>query len=253
MTVNGVGRGLGVLAVDDERPALDELVWLLERSPLVGLVVAAGSAGDALRCLQAESFDAVLLDIRMPGFDGLELAQVLTRFSEPPAVVFVTAHEEYALAAFEVDAVGYLLKPVDAERLDGVLAKVAESRAAGARSRARDGLETVAAELAGRTVLVSRSEVSWVEASGDYVRLHTTGGDSHLVRIPLATLEERWGPHGFVRIHRGFLVALRAVRELRTEGSQTVVQVEGHELPVSRRQVRELRDRLVRATSRTGP
>jgi Response regulator of the LytR/AlgR family len=100
-------------------------------------------------------------------------------------------------------------------------------------------------ELAGRTRLLPRSAVRWVEAQGDYARLHT-GDGSHLVRIPLSVLEERWADVGFVRIHRSYLVALRLIRELRLTGSGYVVRVDDRELPVSRRHTRELKDRLVR-------
>ncbi len=104
---------LSVLAVEDELPSLDELTFLLERSPQVGRVTAARNADEALHQLQLQTYDVVLLDIRMPGLDGLELARVLSRFAEPPALAFVTAHEEHALEAFDVGAIGYLLKPID--------------------------------------------------------------------------------------------------------------------------------------------
>ena len=103
---------LKVLVIDDERPALDELTFLLGRDPRIGEVMGSDSATEALRVLQAEEVDAVFLDIQMPGLTGLDLAQVLSRFKSPPPVVFVTAHEEHAVAAFELRAVDYVLKPV---------------------------------------------------------------------------------------------------------------------------------------------
>lgn len=240
--------GLAVLAVDDERPALDEICYLVRRSPEVGEVLGVDSSTEALRELRQHHFDVVLLDIRMPGLDGLELASLLDRFASPPAVVFVTAHEGYALDAFGVNAVSYLLKPVSGERLAAVLHRVGDSRPGGGA----DGeLDTLAVDLPGRTVMVARDEVEWVESAGDYVRLHTLRGGSHLVRVPMAVLEDRWSGHGFARIHRGFLVSLRAVRELRVEDGQTVVRVGDQDLPVSRRHLRELRDRLVRHGTRT--
>jgi DNA-binding LytR/AlgR family response regulator len=233
---------LSALAVDDELPALDELEYLLCSSCLVGEVVAACSATDALRQLRDRTFDVVILDIAMPGLGGMELASILAQFSQPPAVVFVTAHEEHALEAFEVGAAGYLLKPVDDQRLTQVLQRIVPPR----ESRGADSLEFVAVETPGRALLVGRSEVAWVESAGDYVRLHTFDGRSHLVRWSMGRLEEAWGPEGFARIHRQFLVCLRAIRVLRSEGAQMFVQVPGAELPVSRRHIRELRDRLVR-------
>lgn len=116
--------GLSVLAVDDELPALDELTFLLENSALVSSVRSARSATEALHHMHDEHYDVVLLDIAMPGLDGLELARVLARFSHPPAIVFVTAHEEHALEAFEVGGVGYLLKPVTHDRLVTTLRRV---------------------------------------------------------------------------------------------------------------------------------
>lgn len=233
---------LSALAVDDELPALDELEYLLRSSGLVGDVVAVRSATDALRQLRDRSFDVVLLDIAMPGLGGIELASVLAQFSEPPAIVFVTAHEEHALEAFEVGAAGYLLKPIDHQRLAGVLRRVVPAREA----HGDDALEFVPVDAPGRTILLSRTEVAWAESAGDYVRLHTFDDRSFLVGLSLGRLEEAWVPEGFARIHRQYLVCLRAIRELRSEGAQMFVQLPGAELPVSRRHVRELRDRLVR-------
>ena len=127
--------GLRVLAVDDEPPALGELTYLLEHSDGVAEVVPTGSAAEALAALQSGEFDAVFLDIRMPGIDGLALAGILTRFATPPPVVFVTAYDNHAVDAFEVAAVDYLLKPIRAERLALALTRVRaalESRRAGA-------------------------------------------------------------------------------------------------------------------------
>lgn len=233
---------LSILAVDDEAPSLDELSFLLQSSEIVGPVSLAQNATDALRQLRHDRFDVVLLDIRMPGLDGLELARVIGGTSQPPVVVFVTAHEEHALEAFDVGAAGYLLKPVDRERLEEVLRRVVGPTA--------EEFETVAVEYGGRTLLVSRQDISWVEAAGDYVRLHLREGQSYLLRTSMSVLEEQWA--GFVRIHRTYLVALHDIQELRTDGARTSVKVSGSDLPVSRRHLRELRDRLVRH-SRPGP
>jgi two-component system, LytTR family, response regulator LytT len=241
---------LSVLAVEDELPSLDELTFLLERSPQVGRVTAARNADEALHQLQLQTYDVVLLDIRMPGLDGLELARVLSRFAEPPALAFVTAHEEHALEAFDVGAIGYLLKPIDERRLRQLLARVSPPGASeGEASGAGDGdTEMLAVVARGSTRMLARSEVIWVEAAGDYVRLHTAAsqGHGHLLRVSMTQLEEEWSAHGFVRVHRSYLVALRAVREIITEGTHTTVRLPDRTLPVSRRNSRELRDRLVR-------
>jgi len=236
-----------VLAVDDEAPALEELTFLLRESRLVSEVRAASNANDALRELKDHQFDVVVLDVRMPGLGGLDLARVLARFAQPPAVLFLTAFEEHALEAFEVRAVDYLLKPATAERLDRALSTVSRLRLP---AEPAGDLDALPVESGGNTRMVARSEVIWVESAGDYVRLHTRDGGGYLVRMPMAVLEERWIAHGFARVHRGYLVALREVRELRTEGTQASVVVAGHELPVSRRHLRELRERLVRPSRR---
>jgi DNA-binding LytR/AlgR family response regulator len=233
--------GLRILVVDDERPALDELGWLLDRGERVGLVLTADSAAEALRVLQEQDVDAVFSDIRMPGLTGLELAQVLRRFREPPGVVFVTAHEQHAVDAFELDVADYLLKPVRESRLREAIRRVVD--AGGAQDQAED--DAIPVELGGVTRFVRRSEVRYVEAQGDYTRLHTPAGNP-LIRVPMSTLEEEWADAGFVRIHRSHLVALAHVSEVRTDGGRVTVVVEGEELTVSRRHTRELRDLLVR-------
>jgi DNA-binding LytR/AlgR family response regulator len=249
---------LVVLAVDDEAPALDELAFLLTEHPDIAEVSRAGDATSALRELNRRTIHAVFLDINMPGLSGLELAGVLTNFSYRPAVVFVTAHDDKAVAAFDVGAVDYLLKPIRASRLDEAVRRVLAARDDTARNdtgRAEeDGdkdADVIPAELGGITNLVPRDSIGWVEAEGDYARLHSTSG-AHLVRIPLGTLESRWRERGFQRIHRSYLVALRIVVGLRTTDGAVLVRLRANgaspavELPVSRRQARELRDRLVR-------
>ena len=237
-------RRLRVLAVDDEPPALDELGYLLGIDPRVESVVCCADADEALRSLR--EVDAVFLDIRMPGMDGLEMARALRRHPLPPAIVFVTAHDDRAVDAFDLGAVDYLLKPLRPERLAESLRRVVAARSYPDLDR-DDGEEVIPVELAGRTTMLPRAEVRWVEAQGDYARLHTDG-TSHLIRVPLSVLAERWADAGFVRIHRSYLVSLRDVRELRLTGSGYVVLTGDRELPVSRRHTRELKDRLIRAT-----
>jgi DNA-binding LytR/AlgR family response regulator len=280
--------GLRVLVVDDEAPARADLAWLLDREPSVASVAVASDATEALRTLHGEETDVVFLDVRMPGLHGLDLARVLGRFAVPPQVVFVTAHEEHAVEAFELRACDYLLKPVRAERLREALARVRPAvsgpgagagigagpevgagadagpevgagpglAAAGTRTGPglgvpggadADDLAVLTVETAGRTRFVTRDDVRYAEASGDYTRIHAADG-AYLVRIPISVLEARWVPAGFFRIHRGYLVALRAVTELRaTTGTGSVVVVDGRELPVSRRHAREVKEALVRS------
>lgn len=235
---------LRVLVIDDERPALEELAWLLSRDDRVSMVLSTDSAAEALRALQEEQVDAVFLDIAMPGLTGLELARILSRFRSPPQVVFVTAHDEHAVEAFELNAVDYVLKPVRSDRLAEAVRRVVDATAGGAPT---GDDENIAVELGGVTRFVSRGEVLYVEAQGDYARLHTASG-SHLLRVPLTSLEEEWREAGFVRIHRSLLVALPHIEEVRVDAGRCTVLVAGQELVVSRRHTRELKDLLVRRT-----
>ena len=236
------GRGLRVLLVDDEQPALDELGYLLSADERVREVVTATTSTEGLRILRETDVDAVFLDIQMPGLSGLELAEVLGRFKEPPSVVFVTAHEQHAVEAFDLDAVDYVLKPVRAERLAEAVRRVVSGT--GRRPASED--TQIPVERGGVTRFIERGDISYVEAHGDYARLHTRSGDAYLVRIPLSTLEEEWRSAGFHRIHRSLLVALAHIDELRTEAGRCTVIVGEEELPVARRHTRDLRDVLVR-------
>ena len=247
---------LHVLAVDDEPPALDELAYLLRADPAIASVRTASDAMTALKTLDGGDVDAVFLDIRMPGLSGLDLAKVLARFAAPPPVVFVTAYDDAAVDAFALRAVDYLLKPVRADRLAEAVRRLLVARSAPATARTDDDKaadeETVPVELGGVTRFIALSTVRHVEAHGDYARLHTADG-SHLVRVPLTVLEERWARAGFVRIHRSYLVATGYLSELRVEpGGGHVVRVGDALLPVSRRHARELKDRLVRRARTVG-
>ncbi|WP_216216995.1 LytR/AlgR family response regulator transcription factor [Amycolatopsis aidingensis] len=260
-------RRLLVLAVDDEPHGLDNLVHCLQSNPHVDRVFTAVDASEALRVLGSEDeqvrmrrdrglppIDAVFADLNMPGLSGMEMSRVFASLNAAPVLVFVTGHAEEAVNAFELGAVDYVLKPCRQDRLDKAVLRVLEKmQSAPAPELAREQSvktddEVIPVELAGTTKLIPRSSVRWVEAQGDYARLYTTEG-SHLVRIPLAQLEERWGKAGFVRIHRSFLVALPLITELRMGqgGYQVVIGNEEKVLPVSRRHTRELKDRLVGA------
>jgi DNA-binding LytR/AlgR family response regulator len=211
--------------------------------------------------------DAVLLDIAMPGWDGVELARVLSALPHPPAVAFLSAHDDRAVEAFEIGALDYLLKPVRAARLAEAVTRLCAARdilaaqddrrnsgsdmAAGTAARPRGVNQDamIAVDLAGSTKFVARSAVCWAEAQGDYARLHMAGGGSHLIRTPLAVLQAEWGPAGFIRVHRGYLVALNRIVELRTVEGGHRIRVSGQpataDLPVSRRHLRILKQRLL--------
>ncbi|MDQ1626299.1 MAG: hypothetical protein QOI54_43 [Actinomycetota bacterium] len=246
MTARYAAAGLRVVVADDEAPAREELGFLLGEDPRVGSVRTVGSGAEALRVLGAEPVDALFLDIRMPGLDGLELARALARFRDPPRVVFVTAHDGHAVEAFDLRAVDYLLKPVRQERLAEAVGRVHDTLGPGTDvAGAEDDHETIPVELGGVTRFLARSDVRFVESQGDYARLYTAH-DSHLVRVPLAVLEQKWGAAGFVRIHRSHLVSLHHIDEIRLEGGRCTVRLGHDTLAVSRRHTRELRDMLVR-------
>ncbi len=237
--------GLRALVVDDEQPVLEELVFLLERDERIASVRAARSGTEALRILESGDVDLVFLDVVMPGLSGVELARVLTHFRERPRIVFVTAHEAHAVAAFELGAVDYLLKPIREDRLrESVRRAVTDVEG---ETAVVD--ESIAVELGGVTRFVQRSAVAYAEAQGDYVRLHTVDGSAHLIRTPLSSLAEQWGDAGFTRIHRSLVINLTHVREVRMQGGRcSVVVPSGAEsvvLSVARRHTRGLRQLIL--------
>ncbi|WP_404380246.1 LytTR family DNA-binding domain-containing protein [Knoellia locipacati] len=263
---------LRALVVDDELPALSEVRFLLDSDARIGEVLTASSGTEALTMLEEHDVDVIFSDISMPGLDGIALGRVLARFASPPQLVFVTAHDQHAVDAFALAATDYVMKPVRSERLrEAVRRVVAKQDEAGMPAHAERGTraplpeaeasgapaglpgapavaaedETIPVELGGVTRFVNRSQIRWVEASGDYARLHTADG-SHLVRIPLAVLEERWGAAGFVRIHRSTLVSLAHVTEVRMDHGRCAVAIGDVELQVSRRHTKGLRDVLLR-------
>ncbi|AOS60928.1 DNA-binding LytR/AlgR family response regulator [Actinoalloteichus hymeniacidonis] len=262
------GAGLIVLAVDDEDRGLDELLYCLRRNGRVRRILTAFDSADALRVLRSNDaelrersraglspVDVVFLDIAMPGLDGMELGKVLTAFRVPPALIFVTGFDNQSLEAFNVGATDYLVKPPTADRVDEALRRAERLRKpeSGMATITPVEDEVIPVELAGTTKLIPRSSIRYVEAQGDYARLHTVEG-SHLVRIPLSQLEERWSEVGFARIHRSYLVSLALVSELQMSSSGYSVRLgtgeTAIELPVSRRHTRELKDRLVRPPKR---
>jgi DNA-binding LytR/AlgR family response regulator len=247
-------RVASALVIDDESPALDELSYLLRTNFPIDPVHAAQNASDALRHLQERRYDVVFLDVRMPELNGIELGNVLRRFAAPPAIVYVTAYEEYAVRAFDIGACDYLLKPVSRARLRVALERALGPRAADTAPGPPPGDDPsglIPVETAGRTRFISREQVHWAEAEGDYVRLHTADGGAHLVRIPISHLEERWSAHGFIRVHRSYLVSFKHITEFSVTGSVHTVMVGGRSLPVSRRHVRDVRDRILRVGRRT--
>lgn len=241
---------LRVLVVEDEASTRQEMASLLGDMPEVSEVLVASNGASAVRLLGTTSIDAAFLDILMPGLDGMDVARVLSVMSEPPSIVFVTASEAHAVEAFGIGAVDYLLKPIRPERLAEAVGRIAQLRDANATSSPAEDLHVVQIDTGRRTVFVKRDDVQFVEAQGDYVRLHTAEG-THLIRLSLSYLEEVWASAGFVRVHRGFLIAISWVRDLRvTSSSGLVAGTPAGDVPVSRRHGRHLRARLLEAAKR---
>jgi DNA-binding LytR/AlgR family response regulator len=236
-------RGLDVLVVDDEGPALADLARQLRALSGTAEVRTAAGGQEALRTLAERPFDAVFLDVRMPGIDGLELARVLRRFQTPPAVVFVSAYETGAVGAFELKALDYLMKPVSRKRLAEALSRVREAR--GGAPRASDDVVPLPT-LRGGTRLVPRESILFLQADGDYVRV-ICDEERFLMRGRVSDLARRWRPYGFVQVHRGFVANLRRAVEVRPRlnGTATLAFPDGREIPVARRKVAELRRELV--------
>jgi two-component system LytT family response regulator len=246
---------LRALIVDDEAVARRRVRRLLQREPDVDVVGECADGAAAVEAITAERPDLVFLDVQMPELDGFEVLQRLPR-AALPAFVFVTAFDRYALRAFEVHAVDYLLKPFTAERFHAAVARVRERRTGppdGLRAlldelQARAGyLRRLAVHAGRRVVLLDVQAIDWLQAADNYVTVHA-GGREHLVRTTLAELERQLDPERFVRIHRSAVVAIDRVRELHpaTHGDFDVVLHDGTHLTLGRR----WRERLERALRR---
>jgi two-component system LytT family response regulator len=216
---------LRVLIVDDERLARQKIRTFLDAREDVVVAGEAANVDEAVTLVRTVRLDLILLDIQMPGGDGFDVVRALPS-EHTPAVVFVTAHDDHALQAFEVAAIDYLLKPFDRRRFDQAMERAKKNaprdlRAAFFPVKKRE-----------RTIIVPVREVDWIEAEGKYVRLHV-GGQSHLVRDTIAAVERRLDGKHFVRIHRSTIVNLRRVSEIRDD--TIVVLHDGTQLGMSRR------------------
>jgi two-component system response regulator AlgR len=246
---------MNVLIVDDEELARLRLRALLAGLPELDVTVVgeAGDADEALALLQRTAADAVLLDIRMPGRDGLRLAQVLRALPQPPAVIFVTAHADHALKAFELEAVDYLTKPVRSERLFAALQRVRQRLNPSSGAAPLEAPALVVSDR-GRVLRLPLAEVLYLKAELKYVTLRTAERE-HLVDETLSDLERRLADLGgaYIRIHRNALVARHAIRALELRGAAGDSSSDGWAvrvapldewLAVSRRQVAAVRTAL---------
>ena len=242
---------LRTLIVDDEPLAREGVALALKSLRDVEIVGSCGDGPSAVRAIRELAPDLVFLDVKMPGLDGFAVISEIGA-DEMPAVIFLTAYEEHALRAFRVNAIDYLLKPIDAEALRKSVERARRRHAQDELGAWRGELRTLVDKLAqerpaadtaerilvrtgGRVHVLDPREIDWVEAAGDYVTIHAAG-KSHLVRDSLRSIEARLGARGFLRIHRSTLVKLSAIRELvaKDSGDHEVVLHDGTVLRSSR-------------------
>ena len=249
---------LSVLVVDDEPLARERIRALLNHEPEVRIVGECASGRTAVKAIQEKRPDLVFLDVQMPGVDGFGVVEQIGA-GQMPAIVFVTAFDQYALKAFEVHALDYLLKPFDRERFQATLARARETirlRIAGQSDQGMAALlESLAArrkhaerllvKCGGKERLLPVEEVDWFEAAGNYVRIHTRG-ERLLLRETMANLELRLDPDQFARIHRSTIVNLRRVKELEPwfHGDYVVRLLDGRKLTLSRSHRSRLLEKL---------
>ena len=234
---------LKAIIVDDEAPARSELRFLLDETGQVEVVAEAANVREAIEKLKEIGTDIMFMDVNMPGANGLQLAEALTKLKYPPYVIFVTAYSEYAVKAFEVNATDYLVKPVETERLRQAINKVYQLIAAQGKPTAN---ERIPVEKGGKKLLVPANKIHFIMAKDDYSYLHTDT-DRYLSTVSLAQLEEKLSPLGFFRVHRRYLVNLACVSEVDpVSGGTLLLTLNGEEekIPVSRRRVASLKKAL---------
>lgn len=245
---------LKVLIVDDETLARSRLRTLLGdcTDPRAEVVGEAANAVQAMEQIQRTACDLLLLDVHMPGVDGMALAATLHKMPSPPRIIFVTAHAEHAVQAFDLDAVDYLTKPVRLERLQQALMKVERLRSLAEQGAgdASGSSESLLIQERGRSERVALQDVIYLKAELKYITVRTAEKE-HIFDGALSDLEQKFG-HLFVRVHRNALVARRRVRAVEkhndpVEGEGWTVRLDGcdERLAVSRRQLAAVRDALV--------
>jgi two-component system LytT family response regulator len=251
-----------VLIVDDEPVARRGLRNQLKKAGDVEVIGEAGNGRDAVETIIQARPDLVFLDVQMPLLDGFRVIETLTEEHLPPAIVFVTAFDEHAIRAFEINALDYLLKPVDPKRLQKTLQRAREqirSARTGERdeklfallrdlqSRKTDYIERFVIKKAGRIFFVDANELEWVSSEGNYVELHSKG-KSHLLRETMDHLEDKLDPREFIRIRRSTIVRTSVIKELQPlfNGEFALILKDGTQLQSSRRYRKNL-DALLKA------
>ncbi|MEM1202749.1 MAG: LytTR family DNA-binding domain-containing protein [Acidobacteriota bacterium] len=250
------------LLIDDEPLAREKTRSFLEGLDDIEIIGECRDGKEAVETIDREAPDLIFLDVQMPEMDGFEVLENLDR-DKLPTVVFVTAYDQYALKAFDVHAVDYLLKPFDRERFKEALARARQDVARRQMGDVKDQLlalledvgrkratfpERLVVKTSGRVVFIKVDDIDWVDAAGNYVRLHL-GSENHLLRETMSRLEERLDPQKFLRIHRSTIVNIERIRELQQQfhGDYLVVLKSGQRLTLSRSYRDKIQDLLERS------
>jgi len=265
--MNDASQPLRALVVDDEEPARSILRDLLSADPEIELVGECVNGNEAVEKIRTQLPDLVFLDIQMPGLDGFGVLDQL-RPQELPVIIFVTAYDQYAVQAFEVHALDYLLKPFDDERFAEAVTrakatlhsreveKVSEKLVGLIQDRRAQDSEgrngspnRLMIRSSGRVYFVKTEDIDWIEAADYYARIHA-GGRSHLLRESLSSLEKKLDSEHFARVHRSAIVNMDRVKEMRPlfKGSYALILEDGTQLKLSRQRRAELEDRLSRSS-----
>ena len=242
MTPDGLPAKIRALIIDDEPLARSNILVLLQKNPEVEILGECGSALEGLDAIRKHRPDLVFLDVRMPEYDGFDVLEMLGR-DAPPAVIFVTAYDQYALKAFDTGALDYVLKPFSNTRFVRALERAKERIAL--RGSSPPKMDRLTIKSAGRVLFLAASEIDWIEAADYYASLHV-GPKTHLVRRSMNELESDLDPSRFCRIHRSAIVNLDRVRELRfdSDGEYELVLADATKLRLSRRYRKEVQARL---------
>lgn len=248
------------LIIDDESLARERIREMLASDPQIEIIAACANGKEAIEAIQLHSPDLVFLDVEMPGIDGFGVLEALPR-DRIPTIIFVTAYDQYAVRAFDVYALDYLLKPFDKERFDKALARakaqISSERSDALSQRILNALEEIKTrpvhlerlviKMNGHVFFIKAEEIDWLEAEGNYVRLHA-GKESYLLRDTIIALESQLDPRRFIRVHRSAIVNIDRITELQPwfHGEYRIILSEGVQLTLSRTYREKLHELLGR-------
>ncbi len=241
-------KAITALIVDDEQPGRHKIREMLKHESTIEIIGECTNGADAVEAIQSKKPDLVFLDVQMPEMDGFGVIKKLG-VSNLPEIIFVTAYDHYALQAFEVHALDYLLKPFDKERFQNALQRAKDRVLQRDQSAMGQKLLSMLQEIKlnqkhsdrlvvkseGKVFFLKTDEIDWIEAAGNYVRLHA-GGESHLLRETMSGIQKKLNPNQFIRIHRSTFVNIEQIKELQPwfHGEYVVILKEGTQLTMSR-------------------